>query len=166
MWCRSTFHNIFRDLRLFLLKQWTCLSKSAKHCKGFVAYCIMWTCFKWRFYFKYVLNRQCICKYRVNSLCQGLGLCQGPVWDCSYLATCEHEGVIWKERWPLPHNMWMQINGWLLSILFYVLQNKQVSVWNHGLVSKCNNIIYCWNSSVAWQRYNQWYLSACRVCHG
>jgi len=34
-----------------------------------------------------VLNRQCICKYNANSLCQGLGLCQGPVQDCSYLVS-------------------------------------------------------------------------------
>ena len=60
------------------------------------------------------------------------------------------------------HNMWTQINGWLPSELCYVLWNKQDSSWgwNHGWVSKFNNIIYCWNSSVAWKRYNQWCLSA------
>jgi hypothetical protein len=42
-----------------------------------------------------MLNRQCICKYNVNSLCQGLG-----VKDQSKTSR-KHEGVIRKERWPL-----------------------------------------------------------------
>ena len=41
------FHDIFKDLGYFLHEQWICLSKSAKHCKGFVAYCTsnnqLWT---------------------------------------------------------------------------------------------------------------------------
>ena len=39
VWCWSTFHNIFKNLGYLLHDQWTCLSKSTKHCKGFVAYC-------------------------------------------------------------------------------------------------------------------------------
>jgi hypothetical protein len=58
----------------------------------------MWTYFKWRFYFEYVLNKQSICKYNVNSLCQGLGLCQGPVRDYSYESCLESVGFtfVWN----------------------------------------------------------------------
>ena len=43
VWCWSVFHNIFKNSGYFLHEQWTCLSKSTQHCKGFVAYCISLT---------------------------------------------------------------------------------------------------------------------------